>query len=355
MRRARPAARRLEAGIAVALVAALALPARAATPRDLIDRAATLLAEASAARVPPRVPPTPVEVAWKARRIDSYDLGAPLLALTSGDLDGDGRAELIAVTEAAVIVLAPKGRRAIAELTRIALPAEAADLEPRDPVATAVVVRTARGAELRARASTAARGLRLTLAAGVLRDAGGQAGAGFPLCADREGALIGGRNHFERGDALPAAWPAQFWAARCRGDLVDAEGRAMRVDAVLGAGGALTVTVQVRCDVDEPDCAPERSFALSGVGVAYAIADVDRDGRAELITSAASAPGDPDTVSVHALPAAGGKLGKPVFTKRFTGGVSGLAADDVDGDGDLEVFAAVRLPGSERVDLWLLD
>jgi hypothetical protein len=80
-----------------------------------------------------------------------------------------------------------------------------------------------------------------------------------------------------------------------------------------------------------------------------------RDGGAEVLASGARAPGDPDTVTVHSLPADGGKPGKPLFKKSFTGGIGGLTADDVDGDGDLEVFAAVRLPGSERVDLWLLD
>lgn len=345
---------------AAAAGAAAGEPARVASPRDLLDRAGALLAEASAAREPPRRPPTPIAVKWKARRVDSYDLGAPLLALTSGDLDGDGRAELIAVTERAVVVLAPAGRRAIAETARRALPAEAADVEPRDAVATAVVARTGRGAEVWARASTAARGVRLVLVDGALRDAAGGADAAegsdaYWLCADRAAALVPGRNHFARGDGVPAAWPARLWAARCAPDLVDPEGRAMRVDAVLGDGGALTVTISTRCAAGEAACIAERAVALPGVGTAFAVADVDRDGRAEVITAAASAPGDPDTVTVHALPAAGGEPGKPVFTRGFTGGVGGIAADDVDGDGDVEVFAAVRLAGSSRVDLWLLD
>ncbi|MCB9562096.1 MAG: hypothetical protein H6708_16960 [Kofleriaceae bacterium] len=201
--------------------------------------------------------------------------------------------------------------------------------------------------------------MRATLAQGQLRAAaaGDDAGAGYPLCVDRVGARAPGRAYFERadGDGLPEAWPARYWAARCDDALVDAVGRPMRVDAVLGDGGALQVTVHVRCRADEADCVADRALALDGVGVAYAIADVDHDGRAELITSAASAPGDPDAVTVHALPARGAKVGKALFTKRFTGGVGGVAAADVDGDGDVEVFAAVRLAGSQRVDLWLLD
>jgi hypothetical protein len=44
-----------------------------------------------------------------------------------------------------------------------------------------------------------------------------------------------------------------------------------------------------------------------------------------------------------------------VFKKNFSGGVGAIVGDDVDGDGDLEVVAAVRLVGAERVDLWLLN
>lgn len=310
-------------------------------------RAAALLEEASAARVPPRRPPTPVPVKWKAKKLGAVDLGAPLVAMTSGDLDGDGRAEVVAVTEREVVVLAPQGRRALAAVARIALPDEAPAIAPRQPVAAAVVVPGSRGAELRVRASTAARGARYLFDGERLRESGKQ--AGYPLCADRDAELARGKNYFEDG-------AERIWAAGCGRGLVDKEGRALRADAVLGAGGALAVTVAARCAPDETDCPADRTITIDKVGVAFVIADVDRDGRPEVITSAASAPGDEDRVTVRTLPAAGGKLGKPLFTtKKFSGGVGGIIADDVDGDGDIEVIAAVRLPGAERVDLWLLD
>jgi hypothetical protein len=297
------------------------------------------------------VPPTPIAVKWKAKRLGAVDLGAPLVEMTSGDLDGDGRAEIVAVTEDEVLVLAPSGRRALAVVARAPLPDAAASIAPRDPVAAAVVV----GSELRVRSSTSGAGARYTYKDGKLK--AGKALDAYPLCADRDGALAAGRNYFERPaqDTLPADWPAKYWAAACRTGLVDAAGRALRVDAVLGAHGALAVDVTVHCAKDEAGCTASRASEIDGVGTAFAIADVDRDGAPEVITAADGAPGDADTVKVHTVPAAGGKPGKPLFKKAFSGGVGGIIADDVDGDGDIEVVAAVRLAGASRVDLWLLD
>jgi hypothetical protein len=328
-------------------------PAVPSFARRLLDRTAELLAAASAARVPPRKPPKPIAVKWKARKLNTLPLGAPLLTMTAGDLDGDGRAELVAVTEEAIVLLAPR-KREIVEVTRAALPGDLPPIEPRTAVATAVVVPTGTGVELWVRASTRDRGARFGYARGSLTELGSM--AGYPLCSDREGVLADGRAFFERpaGDALPADWPGRYWAARCRADLVDREGRPLRIDAVLGSGGALSATVTVRCDSDE-ECTPERRFSLSKVGVAFALADVDRDGNPEVITSAANPPGDADTVRVFSLPTSGAKVGKPVFERDFSGGVAGLAAADLDGDGDTEVIAGVRLAGTRKADLWLLD
>jgi len=342
------------------------------------------LDDAAADRRPP-VPPVPRRVVWKAQRLTAVDLGAPLLTLAAGDLDRDGRAEVVAITERDVIVLAARDRRVLAEVARIAVPPDPPSLRPRDGVGAAVVVpaaadggpagrRTPRAAdaadavdepggdrrapgavELWARASTSARGARYGFNGRDLRELAPW--ADFPLCAGRSGALAPGRNYFVGSD------PAErYYAVRCRDDLVDDAGRAMSAEAVLGVDGTLAIRLAVRCGSRDAGCPAVRGsrdrrelvrrVELTAVGTAFDIADVDHDGRPEVIHAGAGAAGDADAVVVHTL---GGAVSKPIFRRGFTGGVAGIVAADVDGDGDLEVIAAVRLPGAKRVDLWLLN
>jgi len=329
--------------------------------RRAVDEA---LEDASAARAPAPVPPQPIPVSWRARRLTSIDLGAPLLALAGGDLDGDGRAELVAVTERDVVVLAARGRRALGEVARAPLPPDPQAIRPRDAVGAAVVVAGAAGAraELWARASTSGRGARYQLEGGELREVA--PAGGYPLCARRSAELAPGRNYFA-GAGGDGDLPERYYGLRCRDDLVDEQGRAMSADAALATDGTLAVRLAVRCTTRDAGCTPaaegrgrrERVHraAIAGVGTAFEIADVDRDGRPEIIHAGAGAPGDPDAVVVEAVPPAGAAAGKVVFRRDFKGGVAGIVAADVDGDRDLEVIAAVRLPGAERVDLWLLD
>ncbi len=126
--------------LSTALVAALVSSAHADEfARKVIARAAELLEQAALERNPPRVPPTPRKVKWKAKKLGSVDLRA-ILAMTAGDLDGDGRAEIVAVTETEVAILAPAGKRALAVVARIALPDDATSIAPREPLAAATVV-----------------------------------------------------------------------------------------------------------------------------------------------------------------------------------------------------------------------
>jgi FG-GAP-like repeat len=333
--------------LAAGRAAASAPPARGFLG-EVLAEAATRLDRAAAERPPVLRPPTPIKVRWRARRLTSIDLGAPLIDLAAGDLDGDGRAELVALTTRDVVVLGVRGRRDLAEIARAPLPAELPPVQPRDPVGAVEIVRPPGGVvEIRARASTAGRGARYALVGGELREVG--AIAGFPACGDRTADLVPGRDYFG-GDG-----PARVYAVRCRDRLVDAIGRPLTAEGTLGPGGALDLRVAVRCPPGDAACPAERHLAVPGVGIAFAIADVDRDGRPEVIASGDGAPGDRDQVAVYELPAAGAAVGKPVYQRHFTGGVTGLIAADLDGDGDLEVVAAVRLSGAARVDLWLLD
>lgn len=323
---------------AALLGAVLVLAASAeAQPRDdyferLAAAVRTGLEDAVVARGPVLVPPVPIRVAWKAVRIGSLDLGAPLVALTAADLDGDRKGELYAVTSREVVAFGLDARK-VKELGRIAFTGTPSVPAPRDVVGTAVID----GAELVAGVSSWTSDLRVRWQGTTLV---GQLGApGLLVCAGERLALVPGRNHF--GDPL-----APMHGVRCRRDLVDAAGHPLRVRAVL-SGSRLAIAVE-RCSALGV-CQPAATHEYKEYGVAFEISDVDRNGTPEVIVSGAGAPGDPDAVKVIAL---GSDDKKGIFRHRFNGGVAGIAVIDSDGDGAMEVVAAVRLVGATRVDLW---
>ena len=298
--------------------------------RSLAQDARVRLDAAIAARTPKQVAPVPIAVTWKPQRVGSLDLGAPLVALVAADLDGDHKAELYAVTSREVIAIGASGR--VHELGRVAFAGEPALPQPRDVVGTAVAGR----GEVIASASSWAKGLRV---AWKQKQLAGDAAEGMQLCAGERAQLAPGRNYFGEGASA-------YYAVRCA-ELVDANGAPLHVRAQLSLANKLEVVVQ-KCD---PSCVEVRRQTFTGVGVAFELGDIDRDGTPEVIVSGAGAPGDPDTVKVYSV-----GEDKPKWKKPFTaGGIVGIAVGDIDGDGAPDVIAAVRLVGSTRVDLWRLD
>lgn len=295
----------------------------------------TRLDEAGAAHVVKLVPPVPVALKWKLQKLGSLDLGAPLVAITAADLDGDGKAELYLVTSREVIAVGLAGK--LRELGRVAFTGEPAVPASRDVVGTAVV----EGMAVIAGVSAWAKDLRVEWRGKALTAKHGA--GGFLVCGDRL-QLATGRNHFREG-------PAALYGARCRADLTDAAGAPLRIRGDLSATGVLEVAVAV-CAASGTDCKAAGSYQYKDVGVAFDIADVDRDGTPEVIISSASAPGDADAVRVIALGSPGNKV---TFKKTFNGGIAGVTAADGDGDGIPEVIAIVRLAGATRVDVWRLD
>ncbi len=293
------------------------------------------LDEAAGAHVARPVPPAPVTLRWKSQKLGSLDLGAPLVAVAAADLDGDGKAELYLVTSREVIAVGVAGK--LRELGRVAFTGEPAVPAPRDIVGTAVVD----GAAVIAGVSAWAKELRVEWRGKVLTARHGA--GGFRLCGDRV-QLATGRNHFREGGAA-------LFGARCRDDLTDPAGAPLHVRGELSTAGALEVTV-ARCAADGTECRPAGAYQVHDVGVAFEIADVDRDGTPDAVVSSASAPGDADAVRVIALGTPGAR---PTYKKQFNGGVAGIAVADGDGDGVAEVIAVVRLAGATRVDVWRLD
>jgi len=329
--------------VAVALVAVLATDAFAGDPPDdfyarlvaTVKQRVDAIVLAKAPKLTPPVPPVPIKPTWKVAKVGSIELGAPLVALAAADLDGDPKAaELYAVTPREVVAIGYRGGKLI-ELGRVAFHGERTVPEPRDVVGTIVVD----GKELVAAASSWAKELRVGWHGKTLTAQHG--GPGFLLCPGTRAQLQVGRNHFT----------TNTFEMRCRDDLVDPTGQPLRVRAELATTGKLAVSVET-CPAGGT-CAQTSKFELSNVGIAFAIADVDRDGTPEIIVSEASAPYASDSAKVITL---GGDEKKGIFKKSFMGGVAGLVVADGDDLDDVpEVLAAVRLAGSTRVDIWRLD
>lgn len=334
------------ASAAVAIVASSAGVASAsdAPPMTFFERLVAnievRLDAAIVARPPKLVPPSKVALSWKLAKLGSLDLGAPLVALTGGDLDGDGKGELYAVTTRDVIAIGIVDKRP-KELGRVALGGERSVGGPRDVVGTAVVD----GTTLIASVSLWQHSVRVTWHGGALVTTPG--GAGFAMCAGEPYMVLArGRNYFGEGAAA-------IYGARCASRVVDGDGYPLRARAVVSVTSKLDVTVE-RCAATGLGCQLAARHEYTGAGVAFEVADLDRDGRLEVLYSGAGAPGDPDTLKVVTL---GDDDKKAARLKKgvTNGGVAGLAVTDVDGNGVVDAIVAVRLLGATRVDLWRLD
>ena len=320
--------------------------------RMLADVKARLDA-AIVARPPKLVPPKKVPIKWRLAKLGTVDLGAPLVALTGADLDGDGKGELYAVTTREVIALGMRGKK-LDELGRVAFTGERAMPMPRDVIGTVI----ADGGAIIASVSAWPRSLRVTWKGpgGAKPATAGERGtslvgapdaAGFAVCPGETMQLAPGRDYF--GTEKTASY-----GARCKQGLVEPDGHPLRLRAELSAvTNRLSVDVE-RCAATNLGCTSVGHFEYPHAGFAFDLADVERDGKPEIVYADNAAPGDPDILRVITLGDDDKK--HPRLKRQFAaGGVAGLAVVDLDGAGVEQVIAAVRLVGSSRVDLWRLE
>jgi hypothetical protein len=293
--------------------------------------------------------PHAIEVHWRKRKLGSLELASPLLAIKASDLDGDHRAELVLLTTTQVIVAALRPERRLEVIAEAQLPATPPAVRSRDPVG----VLSIEGDEVRARTSEQAEGVAFVLQNRVLVER--RRFKGFPLCGSASVELATGRNYFD-GESI--RWngvrehevPPRFYAALCQNGLRDADGFEMELFAAVDVERVLAVSCTRKGAACRAGPAQDKNY--EGVGYAFEVADIDSDGHPEVITSKGQAPGDSDQVTVYSRQR---KETKAVLRESFQGGVVGLTSGDLDGNGAPEVLAAVRLVGSNRVDVWALN
>jgi hypothetical protein len=275
------------------------------------------------------VPPMqPVAVDWRKRKLATLELGAPLLAMNALDLNGDGRAELLLLTAEALFAVDIQRPAASVVLARVTLPGKVPIGRPRDVIGTMTT-----DAGIRVRSSMRDRGGRWHFESGKFIEVAPV--AGYPLCGDATVEAVKGRNFFDAGSVqwgleISRELPKQFYSASCA-----LEGAAaVNLDRLLSIRGAGT------------------SIEYSGVGSVFLLADINQDGVSEVVTTAATPPGESDLVSVFSR---AGEKNERIVYEPFQGGVAALCAGDIDGDQQLEVVAAVRGTSPGHIDLWGLN
>lgn len=304
---------------------ARAIPPRMAQGRAPADPETLLLArEPSAAGAPLAV-----------RRLGRVP--GRVLALAAGEPGEPGRAAVVTVTEAAVLVLGPGGE-VVAEAR-----AAAGDVRPVRDAAATVAIGDFGGGRIALRRAGAARGEVLALERDRLLPAGAVDAA--PLCAGDAGRLFGA---FEPGTGVlrdrlsalvddgPPRSPRALYGAACapRGGPI--------AHAVLGT--------DLQLELLGADLQPVPAPAPLSTGCGFALADLDGDGTAELVASSPD-PGAPEAVRVLA-PLSGRAL--PVAATPVPGALLAGAAGDLTGDGLDDAVLAAIVDGGAATELLLV-
>ena len=298
------------------------------------------------------VPPVARKLRWRPSRIWSGELPGELVDMSAGDLDGDGKSKIYALTTENIVVFSRS--RGLFDVRAVhALPAAPARIRSRDPVGSIAIGESEGALTLRARTSEQERGGTYHFVDNTLSLV--SEFIGYPLCRNSSIEAATGRNFFLGSTAQwHAGRDARFGdvllggaiaLARCSRDAVDPTGHALDIVSEVSVTGSL----RLQCVGDEQHCQLQNR-EYPDVGYAHLIADIDNDGVPELVTTSASLPGERDHILVRSPDTQGDRV---LFERGFDGGIVAIAAGDFEGDDSLGVIIAVRK--QERVSLWLLN
>ncbi len=304
-------------------------PTRPPSPAAALTRAveadAAALALAAVEPPPPATPPTP-EAPRPLRLMGAVlaRVPEPLAALAAGDLDGDGKDEVAALTGQDVLVFTAQGRL-LAQHSLEALPRGATPT--REPFgALAFLSGPPRLAVL---SSRFAHGEVLALEGGSLKPTARLDAA--PLGPEARGSLVPGQTAFTQelrlGNERVASVPAPFTTASFappRLLLVHPDGSA---------------SLYAR-----PSAAPAR---LTGLGAGSVLGELDGDGTPELLTTSPELHPAPDVLRVFKLDAAGdtASLQEPLWQGALPAGRAlQVVTANTDGDRYREVVVGLTKP-----------
>lgn len=285
------------------------------------------LSAAPAASLPTSRPTKARRLAFRPVR-GGLDLEPALLALAASDLDHDGMAELLALTVDELVVIRLTGETPEI-VARAPLDGAAPVPRPRSAVGTLVVAdNTITAASSDHDTNTVYRWQAGQL---VRLDAPAQPRRTFPFCAGTSGQLLPGQ-HLYAGLTTPTE---RIVSAQCAGTWL----------ATVDPSGLLRIYA---------DAGKTALATLTGVGAAFALADLDGDGELEVVTSAYRPPGSGDRFTISRI-GANGAVQLVQRSNLVPGGITGLATGDFDGDGAIDIIGATRTVGAPRSELWIAD
>lgn len=214
-------------------------------------------------------------------------------------------------------------------------------IRPRDPVGAIAIWREGQALQIVARSS--AHG---GLISGHPVEAGEDDG-GYPVCPGVTATLAAGRNYFSAASVPLPGKAGAIYNIECH-DFIDTQGWPARAIGAVSLTGILAIRVTRSCPDGAAGCTPGTVWEghIDGVGDAFALTDLNRDGRIDAVVSSATAPGDPDEARV--LLHVDDDL-TVVFSQPFPGGIAAMATGDIDASGDEDVVVA------DRYSLWRLD